>query len=83
MDKLRTYNHGTGLIQTDMKGIVKLTQGMPTELHLKEDGTLDNKPSFAVVIEDLNRNKVIGQISLRMLKQALNELGYDVVKLGD
>jgi len=40
---------------------------------------LNNTPSFAIIIQDVNGNKVVGQISLQMLNEGLNELGYKII----
>lgn len=76
---IKTVNHGTGMIDIDPAPVAKhVVQGMPTELHLKENGTLSNGPSLAIVIETHNR-RVIGQISIDMFNEALNELGYKII----
>ena len=77
--EFKTFNHGKDIIRlTSMPG-KKIIEGMPTELHFKEDGALNNTPSFAIIIQDVNGNKVVGQISLQMLNEGLNELGYKII----
>lgn len=79
--EFKAFNHGTGPIVLAQHNNNLVMQAKPTELHLKENGTLNNGPSFAIVMEDYYRNRIIGQVSLDMLKEALNEIGYDIVKL--
>ena len=80
-DKIKAFNHGTGPIKMNANPGKIVMEGRPTELHLKEDGDKEDKPSFAIVIEDSNGNKVIGQVSLKMLSVALHELGYAVTSI--
>lgn len=71
--------HGTG--QIDLSHHKDIEQFLPVEIHLKEDGTVDNKPSFAIVLTSpYSRNQVVGQISLEMLNQGLADLGYEIKK---
>jgi len=79
-DILQTFNHGKGLIKINRNPGAGVTEGRPIELHLKEDGAADESPSFAIIIEDSNGNKVLGQISLKMLSEALDKLGYTLTK---
>lgn len=54
----------------------------PTEFYLKEDGAKDNKPSLCIVLSsELSAHKIYGQISVKMLNRALNELGYELKTL--
>lgn len=72
---IKVFDHGTGKIDLTGRGIV--VQMRPIELHYKQDGTLDNKPSFAVVMEGSDQEPlVVGQFSLATLQEALAELGY-------
>jgi hypothetical protein len=73
-------NWGTNQIAlTNIRGEYK-----PVEIHLKEDGTKDNTPSFAIVMEKPKplgiTDRIFGQVSLKMLNEALNELGYEIIK---
>jgi len=77
----KTFNHGTDPIRLVSEPGKKIAEGMPTELHLKEDGALNNTPSLAIIIRDIEGNRIVGQISLQMLNDGLNELGYQIVKL--
>ena len=72
------YNHGKGVI--DLRDIGSATQMMPTEIHLKEDGSLDNKPSFTIILEHPLKKPVYGQITLEMLNDGLEDIGYKMVK---
>lgn len=77
-DKLTVTNHGTGKIAivTDTESVIETDL---THLHLKEDGTVDDKPSLA--FESIVPGYIfVSQISLKMLNDALNELGYQITK---
>lgn len=52
----------------------------PTEIHLKEDGSKTNEPSFAIVLERAYSPTVIGEISLEMLNDGLADIGYKIIK---
>jgi len=72
------FNHGTN--QIDVKHLGKIKMMLPTEIHYKEDGSITNGPSFAIVLTSPVDIPVVGQISLKMLNDGLNELGYEIVK---
>jgi hypothetical protein len=81
MDKLVVQNWGMGPIKvaSPFSLVTPVGQMVPTELHLKEDGDKDDKPSFLIVFDapiESPMYRVVGHISLRMLTQALDELGY-------
>ena len=77
-----TYNHGTAPIDMSFLSIVgNLHQMRPHQLHLKEDGAVGDKPSFALVFIDGNRNIVVGEISEEMLSEGFKELGYSLEKV--
>lgn len=71
-------NHGTGKIDIRDKGLS--TQFKPVEIHLKEDGALGDKPSFAFVLTSPGKITVIGQLSLEMWNEGLADIGYELVK---
>lgn len=78
---MKAVNHGTG--QVDLRhledtGLVPMEM-RPSELHLKEDGTKTNGPSFTLVLER-GPMRVYGQVSLDMLNEALGELGYTIIQ---
>ena len=50
----------------------------PVEIHLKEDGSKANEPSFCIVMTDFN-NQVAGEISLEMLNDGLADIGYEII----
>lgn len=75
----KAFNHGTGVI--DLSHLDNVEEFRPVEIHMKEDGTLKNTPSFAIVLTSPFRQKVIvGQISLEMLNEGLNDIGYKIIK---
>jgi hypothetical protein len=79
MSDILTRNFGTGPIE--IKG--PATELRPTELYLKENGAIGDTASFAIVLTDpfMPSTRVFGQLTLVMLNEALNELGYRVVKI--
>ena len=55
----------------------------PIEIHLKEDGDLDDKPSLCIVMTDMqpfSQTFFYGQISLKMFNEGLKDIGYKIVK---
>lgn len=80
MKDIKTYNAGTGQIKIDEPAIIM----RPVELHLKVDGAKDNTPSLAFVFA-LGTVRVtpsvVGEISVKMLNEALGELGYKIEKI--
>lgn len=72
-------NHGTG--QIDLTHHKEIEEFSPVEIHLKEDGSLKNEPSFAIVLTSpYSRTQVFGQISLEMLNEGLDDVGYEIIK---
>lgn len=77
------FNWGKGQIDLSSKKYKTLVEFRPTELHMKENGSITNEPAFLFILEAITEAKfvVIGQISLEMLNGGLNELGYEIKKL--
>ena len=73
------FNHRKGQISIDPK--YNLTQLKPVEIHLKEDGDLNNEPSFAIIMVRPTNNGAFGQISLKMLNEGLADIGYKIEKI--
>ena len=73
-----TRDWGRGPIRIDGPAV----EMKPTEIHLhhKADGDLDGNPSFAIVLIPLRGEKIYAQVSLRILSEALAELGYTLHK---
>ena len=46
---------------------------MPTELHIKEDGDINDNPSLCYVLIDALGNSYAAQISLNMLETGIEE----------
>ncbi len=76
-------NWGTEVVDLRRPGV--LTEMRPVEVHLKEDGTLDNGPSltFVLVHPPLQSTPiaVFGQISVKMLNEGLADIGYKIEKI--
>lgn len=71
------FTHGTG----DIELTHKVHFMRPMEIHLKENGTKTNSPSFAIIMCDFINTPVLGEISLEMLNDGLADIGYKMVKL--
>ena len=77
--EFKAFNHGKGKIIIGEE--VASFEAMPIEIHLKEDGAVDDTPSFAIVMRSRIGTNIIGQISLKMLNEGLADIGYKMVKL--
>jgi hypothetical protein len=53
----------------------------PIEIHLKENATYDDKPGFTIVMADRYGRVGYGQVSLKMLNEALKDIGYEMKKI--
>ena len=72
------FNHGKGKIVIDKP--VKLIFMKPTEIHLKENGSIKDQPSLAIVMERPMTAAAVGEISLEMFNEGLADIGYKIVK---
>lgn len=77
-DKITAFNWGTRIMKVDVvdKRVMLMR---PTEIHLKENGALDNTPSLAIVM-DTQTLRVVGEVSLNMLNEGLKSIGYELKK---
>ena len=74
------FNHGTGTIKVEGNHV----EARPTEIHLKEDGTITNGPSLCMVMDfDILPYRIIGQISVEMFNEGLKDLGYKISKIDE
>ena len=46
---------------------------VPTEVHVKEEGSIDDTPSYSFLFDDLQGGKFLGQISYDMLEKVMFE----------
>lgn len=90
----KAFDHGTG--QIDLRHHeVKMLELRPLEIHHKSNGTITNGPIFGIVMgipksdispedraipEVKNAPMIYGQLSLEMWNEALEELGYQIIK---
>lgn len=73
-------NHGTNDMDFTKYG-KNFAQMLPRELHFKENGTRDDKPSFAILMNHpMIPGVVVGQLSLKTWNEALGDVGYEIVK---
>ena len=57
-------------------------QMLPVKIYLKENESITNKPSFALLMTCQNPDlKVIGQLSLEMLNEGLIDVGYQITEI--
>lgn len=75
----KAFDHKTGKI--DLTHHSSVLNMLPIEIHHKEDGTYDDKPSFAIVLARSNYPTIVGEISLKMLNDALKDIGYQIKKI--
>lgn len=73
-------NHGTGKVDLTDKGS-KMLELRPTEVHLKEDGTTDDKPTLTFILQGTKHIPmcVYGQIGIDMLNEGLADIGYEII----
>ena len=67
------------------------TEARPIEIRLKEDGTIDNKPTICIVlcqepesasiISTIKKPLIYGQISIEMFNEGLKDIGYRIVPI--
>lgn len=77
-------NVGTNIIEVNGKELGidgNLWSVKPVILYLKEDGTLDDKPSIAIVSIGMHNEAYFSQISLKMLNEGLADIGYEFRKI--
>jgi hypothetical protein len=58
----------------------------PVRIFLKEDGAIDDKPSFAILMTHdttMIRHQILGQVSLKMWNEGLADVGYEIIKISD
>ena len=74
---MKVFNHGKNLITlTD----VNVPAYVPIELHFKEDGSVTDGPTFAIVLAGPTGSNIFGELSLETLGECLDELGYHILK---
>lgn len=81
MDKpFKGISHGTGPI--NLTHLSDTDQFRPVEIHLKENGSLKDEPSFAIILTSpYSKKAIVGQISLEMLNDGLADIGYTIFKM--
>jgi hypothetical protein len=78
-------NHGKRPIILDLPNDTYVQQLKPVEIHLKEDGSITNGPSFCIVLKASGmldtKMACVGQITLEMLNEGLKDIGYEIKKV--
>lgn len=72
------YNHGKG--QIDLRHHGAMRRMLPVEIHLKEDGSIKDEPTFCIIMTAPLETTVLGEISLEMLNEGLDDIGYEIRK---
>lgn len=75
------FNWGKGTVNFMPVAGESWKEFKPTQIHLKEDGTIDDKPSLVIVMEGRSKHMAYGQISLEMLNEGLADIGYKITKI--
>lgn len=75
---IKVTNHQANPI--DLRHIDRIIESRPIELHYNENGSIEDKPSFAIVLKLPSNLKTCGQFSLKTLETCLDELGYKITK---
>lgn len=79
MKDIKTFHHGDNPIAIDSEG-APVIQFRPVELHVNNNGSTTNEPIFAIIgIKPPVTGKALMQVSLRMLNEAMQELGYEII----
>jgi hypothetical protein len=75
------FNHGKNHIVIEGPPGKTMHFLKPIEIHLKEDGSLKNEPSFAIVMDSKDYGMALGEISLEMFNDGLRDIGYKIIKV--
>lgn len=80
---LKTYNVGKELFDLRKPEYKGMMQYKPVEIYHKEDGSKEDKPCFLFIMRDCStflnpKHPVCAQVSLKMLNEAMQELGYEI-----
>lgn len=77
LDTITGYNWGRSHIQLELGKFAYELR--PIEVHLKEDGCINDTPSMCIVMtNETGTSFIYGQLSLEMWNKALNEIGYKI-----
>lgn len=75
----RGFDHGSKHIELVLNDFAR--ECRPIEIHHKSDGAADDTPLFCIVMVDGFNRHFYGQISLKMLNEGLEEIGYKIKPL--
>ena len=82
-EPLKVENHGKGPMQLTHLDLLQ-KMGKPvvssriTEIHMNEDGCIDDTPLFAFVSVLPKQGFIVSQITMNTLNYALGKLGYEI-----
>jgi hypothetical protein len=75
----KAFNVGTGKIDLSHHQL-GLTMMRSVEIYCKEDGSVKDEPTFSIVMTSPFSKPVFGEISLEMLNEGLNEIGFEIIR---
>jgi hypothetical protein len=73
-------NHGFGNIEITIPAKHTI-EGEPIEVHLKEDGSIDDGPTITIITKLHTEVLIVSQISVDSLNVGLSDIGYELVKI--
>jgi hypothetical protein len=74
---IKVINHGSNAINLQPIQF-NSTEARPIELHFNTNGSVNNEPYLAIVLETRSGFHVYGQLELETLQNCLQELGYKI-----
>ena len=77
------FNHGKNQIVIEGPPGKTMHFLKPVQIHLKENGSLKNEPSFAIVMDSKDYGMALGEISLEMFNDGLRDVGYKIIKINE
>ncbi len=68
--------------KVDFSKYKHIAEMKPVELHMRQDGSLLDDPSFAILMKHpVSPLVVYGEISLQMFNDGLADIGYEMKKI--
>ncbi len=71
-----------GTEKIDLRHLENPIIARPTEIHHKADGGKSDDPSFTIIMRadaaGFPPREIYGEVTLRMLNEALGEIGYEI-----
>ena len=80
VNDIETIDWGTGHVDLRDRVVVEMRCD---RIHLKRDGSLNDGPVLTFELAGLRKVHVVHQVSVEMLNEALNELGFELKRMDD